>query len=194
MSRRGQGGRGDAARRGLTLIELLLSVTLFAMAMTAAVAVLGGGLRIWERARAESRSQDEALFALEAVARDLRNSSAFFGIPFAGDAEACTFALPVRAGAALPGVQRVTYRIDGTRRALLRSAVRFPSADAVHEDVVAEGVTAWRLQYRVPVDRTWAWIDKTEPATRPLAVRVAMRVGDPGSEEEVTCDVVLPVP
>lgn len=65
-------GRADS--RAFSLIELLVVVSILAVAIATVGACLGAGMRVWEVAQTYGRAENEALMALDQMSRDLRNA------------------------------------------------------------------------------------------------------------------------
>lgn len=66
-----QRGKGQS---GFTLLETLLSVTLFAIVMTSSFGVFSMGIQIWKRSQGRSVIERQAVLSLERMGRDIRNT------------------------------------------------------------------------------------------------------------------------
>ena len=61
-------------RRGFTLIEILLAVTLFAIVTSAAYGIFSLGIQIWKRTQGRSPVERKAILAVEKMGRDIRTT------------------------------------------------------------------------------------------------------------------------
>lgn len=69
--------------RGFTLIEILLTVTLFSMCSLAIYKIFSSGIKLWSYAQHAAVEEDVSIF-LDKIAEDLRNSFYYTGIYFNG--------------------------------------------------------------------------------------------------------------
>lgn len=67
-------GCGRAKTSAFSLIELLVVISILAVAIATVGACLGAGMRVWEVAQTYGRAENEALMALDQMSRDLRNA------------------------------------------------------------------------------------------------------------------------
>lgn len=79
------------SRRGFTMIEMIISLTLVALTMTVLVALFSGGMRVWQRSECGVRQEQSMLVAFEKMRRDLHQIQPFRLIPFKGSREAMEF-------------------------------------------------------------------------------------------------------
>lgn len=78
-------------KRGFTLIELIVSITIFALAGTAVLAVLTNGITAWRRGNKDRTYLRKIRLVTESMARDLRNTFKFSGIAFEGEEDSVIF-------------------------------------------------------------------------------------------------------
>lgn len=62
------------SRKGFTLIEMLLAVTLFAVVISSTVGLMSMGLQIWRRAKNASQGERKVILALEKMGQDVRGA------------------------------------------------------------------------------------------------------------------------
>lgn len=177
---------------GVTLVELLLVVTLFAGALAAVVGVLSAVIRVWETARAEDQGLRDVFLGLELLERDLRNAVPFHAVPPSGDARSLTVAARVidpTGGARRLGT--IAYGFDPGNGVLQRRAWTYPDAPPVAGEPVMQGLDRFRLSYRMahPTQPgVWEWVAALDPERgRPTAVRVEFAI----DEEDRSSDVVV---
>ena len=187
---------------GFTLVELLVSLFIFALLSAAGVALLSFSVRAQETAEIElGRIADlrrtGALLAgdlAQAAARPWRDENgesrpAFFGST--GEREGPILAF-VRRGAEnledapRPSVQRIEYRLAGDRLER-RSWTMIDGAPSRPESAMLDGVRRIRLRYR---DRSGEWRDRWDPTALTDLPRAVEMVVD-GDEAGATRMVFL---
>ena len=72
-------------RRGLTLVELLVAITLFSIASTLVYHVFAGGMRLSNRLQATLREDASTDLLFARAEKELRNAILLKDIPFRGD-------------------------------------------------------------------------------------------------------------
>lgn len=77
-------------RNGFTLIELILTSVLVALAGLASYHAFGQGILIWKKGQEQS-NQDKAVMAVERISRDFKNTFGFAPIDFNGEETAVSF-------------------------------------------------------------------------------------------------------
>lgn len=172
-----RGRRGD---EGLTLIELVVAMAIFALIAVMGLQALTGAMRTRDRLSQIDTDTAELGFALgllradlgavvpmlffapgapPASALDLEARGQVLGLSLAGQPD-----LPVGPG---PGLQRVEWRLDPAGGRLSRRAwpALYPADTGARspEVVVMTGVSGWSLRSHWP-DQGWvAGVDGTEP-------------------------------
>lgn len=188
------------ARRGFSLVELLVAAAIAALVLTALVAAFAGGIRVWERACSLGRKEQELGLALEELERDLRNAFTFRGIAFEGRETSLTFPglLQVSGPGGAPArrLGTIRYAEDRGRRSLTRARWLFPGRESpVVGETLVTGVVRLRFAYWGWMDSSgvaaWGpdWLDRTN---RPAAVRVELSVQRGGEQFETMRTIVLP--
>jgi prepilin-type N-terminal cleavage/methylation domain-containing protein len=186
---------------GFTLIELLVVAAILAVATAAVVGCLAAGIRVWEAASGFAADENEAMFALRTVQKDLMNAGPFYAVRVSGGpAELC---LPVEMGVAAEGggeqrrIGTVEYFADASRRGLFRRAWPFPGEEMPRRDAerVAAQVDGVALSYWGPAGdgRAAGWRDRWEnPTNLPSRVRVELLYRSGGATR--TFSRVFPLP
>lgn len=176
--RLGPASPGAGGRRGFTLIEALLAAALAVLLLGAVVAVMAGGLRVWERARAGSSPRLDVLLALEWLQRDLHSSTDARHIPFEGSDQ--RLRLPVIASVdpaspAAVSLLDVTYGPASGGRSVTRDWRLWPAGEPGGQ-VALDGIELLRFAYGEGGEN-WesTWKGRTN---RPAAVRVTARLKD----------------
>lgn len=78
-------------KKGFTLVELLVSITIFALAGVAVYTVLANGITVWRRGSKDRTYLRKVRLTTESMARDLRNTFKFSGIVFEGGEDFIVF-------------------------------------------------------------------------------------------------------
>lgn len=159
------------APRGLTLIELVAALAVFALVATLGLQALTGTLRLRDRLALLAAETAALAPGLALLRRDLGGLVPMLFHPPAGgsasalalDAGGRVLALSVSGQPDLPagrglGLARVEWRLDPARRQLLRRA--WPALDPAPgsrpppETVWLDGVTGWQVRSHWP-DQSW---------------------------------------
>jgi general secretion pathway protein J len=185
---------------GFTLVELLVSLTIFGMLSAAGVALLSFSVQAQEAASVELEKLGEVRrfgsimtsdFA-QAAPRISREPDGSFRPAFVGgtgQGETTTVSLVRRGwenldGANRSSLQKVEYRLRG--QALERVAYRFVDGAPPMEPVVlAEGVRSLRLRYR---DKEGAWRERWDPveiSELPRAVELILDTEQAGTVRQL---------
>ncbi len=147
------------AIQGLTLVEVLVTVTILAAIVTGVGASFFSGLKLWDRVRKVDFVRTEFLLDLGIIARELRQS---VDIPLIGcEGNAGSFSFPaVDRGA----VVKVTYALDPLSGNLTRHVQGF--ADIIAGREVSAGFATKALsadkvsfQYLSVDGETSSWVD-----------------------------------
>ena len=181
-----------SARRGVTLVELLVTTSLMAVVGGVMVAALAGGLRVSERAAAIGVQRPLMLVTLDGIRRDLQNARRFSLIKFHGAYDAMAFAAVGPMPGAAPDAQelgRLGYYLDERQHLLCRSFVPYRQIKRVDLkdrcQPVLEDVT--RLRFRFLGQGGWAerWEALQPPQVVKIDVAREVRRGEPLSESFV---------
>jgi prepilin-type N-terminal cleavage/methylation domain-containing protein len=173
-------------RRGFSLLELLLAVSLMALAGMAATAALGGGIRVWQRAQAFGTGPQAAAVAWSRLERDLHNVRRFGPLPFDGSGRRLTFASVQRASDepdAAAELGRLGYYHDEAQGLLCRTFVpyRLLSREGARARChpILEDVARVRFSYLDGDSGGWVggWEEDRPPRAVKLEVTVGRRAG-----------------
>jgi general secretion pathway protein J len=177
-------------RRGFTLLEVILAVSILAVIVLLATAALRVGLRAWEAGQRRADLQQESRALVELVSEALAGASAYRGrlglsperiVLFEGEPEEVRFvtsAPPLTLDAPTAPFHAVVLGRKG--QDTLRLVERLvPSEDPFAQEperVLSRSVTRFTLAYR---DEDGAWQerwDAREAGGLPTAVRVELAV------------------
>ncbi|MBI3020843.1 MAG: prepilin-type N-terminal cleavage/methylation domain-containing protein [Candidatus Omnitrophica bacterium] len=166
---------------GLTLVEILIVATLFAVIAGGIGASFLSGMRLWGRAHRQEATWSNALLTLEAMAKELRQTVPMPSIGFEGTHHTVSFP-------ALQGTRivKVAYLFNGHKRLWqrqdtdLKDLIEERLAPATHETVVlsADEVTLafWHFD---PDQQAYTWQETwSQEDGIPSAVRVTITIKD----------------
>ena len=211
-TRHGQAGATAGASfrdagSGFTLVELLVSVTLLAVVISAISSALYAGILVWERAGAYDARRIETMIALERFEEEVRSAFILYAVPFKGSDSEVRFAGYEAGSAAREGtlgwpICEVVYAYDSGSNTFQRSSRAFPFQkleDPVCEPVIS-GLKEVRLSYAdKPHDRSSrepVWRSSWKNTERlPAAVKITFEFDEDGrrySIERTICLAVLP--
>ena len=187
---------------GLTLVELLITTSLMVLVGGAIVAVLSGGLKVWQRARTYGTHEQAALIACAGLRRDLSNARRFSLTPFKGRYDAVEFPAAGRESAdpdAPQEIGRMGYFLDDQRHLLCRSFAPYRLTERVRLrdrcQVVLEGVQRVRFEYFGAQAQTGLsdWSGGWEVKELPVAIKASVVMKESGqSPTSHTFVVYLP--
>ena len=177
----------SASQGGFTLVELLVATSIMTLVGGVCVAVLAGGIGVWQRAMEYGTKDQASLIASERMRRDLQNVRRFAPIPPEGTSAQYTFAAVDRAEpGALAELGQLGYFLDLRERRLCRAFVPYRlmrrSRLRNHCQPVLDGVTRLAMSYFGAEgeggDARWSrsW-ESSEP---PAAVKVTVELDDDG--------------
>lgn len=186
------------ARRGFSLLELMVVIAIVGLVAGVVLAAFSGGIRVWESANALTRVEQEAYFGSENVRRDLANTFAFHDLGIAGEQSFVSFPGLVPAvdddGNESFRVGTIKYLHDNYEKQLYRLAWPYPEQeDNAFREVLASGVEAVFFQYLKPgadVEDGWTGSWQT-PTNFPAAVAVEMSFGYGGQALVVRREIPL---
>ena len=178
-----------------------MASALLLLVVAAIVAVLSGGLAVWERAGQEERWTSRAAWGLEILEKDFRNRMSLYAIPFEGRPDSVTFPLAApsaEAGDAGLQIVRVRYWYDPTRSEVIREAQAFPGdASGAESEAILTEVSYVSFCYLVCVDEqrgSYAWQNTVSGTSsqRVQGVKVELRAEEGGESEVVTRSILTP--
>jgi prepilin-type N-terminal cleavage/methylation domain-containing protein len=173
------------ARRGFTLLELLVAGALIAVAATVVAGAFAAGFRVWQRASQQGGGYEDAVIALELIQKDVRNTVPFRAIPFRGSESGVEIpsALPASGGDNVRPDQlgSISYEFSTTSRQFERVVRIFSISGGGPEgrDVLLSKIESVRFSYadRDPDGKgalTWFSVWPVGTNT-PVAVKVQLR-------------------
>jgi len=123
-------------RRSFTLVELLVSITIFALASVAVYSVLSNGITAWRRGNKDNTHLRKIRLVTEKMAKDLRNTFKISGIQFEGREDSVSFPVLILAEEDLSldddkihrQVGQVVYFYDKNTKAMKKSEKSFSKA------------------------------------------------------------------
>ena len=129
----------QGSRKGFTLVELLVVVSILGLVTGVVGASLAAGIRAWQMARTFGTVEAQALVGARILKRDVMNTFAFYAIPFKGSRREMTFPAIVdttpESENPSPRLGSVSYRYNRYERVLerqvtaLASEITAPSQD-----------------------------------------------------------------
>ena len=186
-------------RRGFTLVEMLITTSLMTLVAGVLMAVLSGGLRVWQRARDYGIGEQASLVAFDGMRRDFDNSRRFTLVPFKGEYDDVAFAF---AETAAPGsgdpaeIGRLAYFLDERRHLLCRSFVPYRLAGHIYPrdrcQAVLRDVRRLRFEYfgEPEPGHGAGWSQHWDAAALPLAVKVSAELQEAGQRTAARSFVV----
>ncbi len=172
------------ARRGFTLLELLVAGALIAVAATVVAGAFAAGFRVWQRASQQGGPYEEAVIALELIQKDVRNSQPFRLVPFRGTESGLEIPSVVTA----PGrdsqasqMGSIRYEFSATSRELVRVTRLFsvPQGESEVREALLSKVESVRFSYadRGPDGKgALSWSGAWPAGTNiPVAVKVQVK-------------------
>ncbi|MFQ5850845.1 MAG: prepilin-type N-terminal cleavage/methylation domain-containing protein [Candidatus Binatia bacterium] len=186
--------RDPQSRKGFTLIELMVAMTLLALMM----AILYGAFYLGHRAAEKTQARFEASQTLRSVKGFLRGyiGSAYPyrlslrdpAVLFAGERERLTFVSALSMGLGGRGMSKISVSWDGegSEASLVTLEEEIPVQGAGYRNtmVLWRGVTDLRLEYLDPRGEQEEWVGEWDGESRktlPRAVRMKLR-DDRGEE------------
>ncbi|MBN3038729.1 MAG: prepilin-type N-terminal cleavage/methylation domain-containing protein [Candidatus Omnitrophica bacterium] len=119
---------------GFTLVELIISVTIFSVAATAIYSVFSNGVAAWRRGNSNKKYARNIRITSEKMARDLRNTFEFNDIPFDAESDFMMFPGLILARTEKKGkeevkdyyqVGKITYFYNQNKKALCKEERSF---------------------------------------------------------------------
>jgi prepilin-type N-terminal cleavage/methylation domain-containing protein len=190
-------------RKGLTLIELLLTVSLVSVIGMTLYSSLASGINVARRITRPASDEDLAIF-FEKISREVANSFPYSEIPFQGDELQFSFPTLIRSEKPIEfdsTVGRVTYLYESSSNRLSR---RQENVSQVHEEEesksgpVLRDVTSLSFQYFVLDSSTkeylWSeeWDSVEQDGKLPLAVQMTLEYSDEGKKRELVRTIPIP--
>ncbi len=164
-------------QRSFTLLELLITVTIFAVVTVAIYATFNSGMTVWRRAKDSEAQQRAFILKMEKLNRELRQAFLFNDVAFSGTGIKLQLASVIDSE-----IYRVIYSYDADKKALYRSQDKL--ADILAKGKLqlepqfssfAEGLDNFSFAYLIYdlQQKAYVWKkDWQQQPTLPLAVKV----------------------
>ena len=186
LSPKGRGNKTGACdfRYGFTLLELLVTGALIAVAATVVAGAFAAGFRVWQRASQQGGGYEDAMIALELIQKDIRNTEPFRLIPFKGsdsDIEIPSIIAGLGPNGAQnqPGSIRYVFSATSRRLERVKKTVIVPGGELESREQVMDNVESVRFSYadcgpdgKSAVTWSSVWLPGTNT---PAAVKVQLR-------------------
>ncbi len=189
----------------VTLIELLVALSVAGIISLAVMAVLGSGLKTYERIQSYGNVQTEVLLALEVMEKNIRNTFYFSGINFIGTSQSIEFAGIVESvneeGNVKEGVGKISYYFDKSLGNLVAENRGYALATS-EEFVVADSsetlafIESFKLTYYYlnPETEKYGWKDSWDDKEEMIPKGVKMEVGFKDGQENVEVERIILIP
>jgi prepilin-type N-terminal cleavage/methylation domain-containing protein len=181
-------GRGQ---QGFTLIELMVSLTIFSVVALAIYSAFASGVGAWRSAREFSSTYQTARLVLDDMARELTNALTLSGSDFVGEAQRLSFLTvrrppDVNGRPADPRITRVTYEVRRDRASATYSLARVEATQAdgspgEETELVVSPISRLEFLYTHKDDRGQIvpWKDAWQVSDAlPLGVKIILVVGE----------------
>ena len=188
-----------ADRRGFSMVELLLVLSLAPIVFFAVYSNFSAGVKMWQRLQISTPEEDQAIFRLK-TQRDFQNALHYESLPFQGDDSEAVFMACI----ALPGpggdraIGQVHYFYDDSHKTIVREICDFSQLyrDAQGQvTVMQSNVGSFSMLYlsKDPLSAEPDWKDSFKPGKPgelPLAVRITY--SESGRTENFEQTYVIP--
>ena len=197
--------------RGLTLVEMLVTMSLLVLITATVSATFSGGMRVWERLRGGPRDQWTQV-AFAQVRHDLLNLRRFAPVAFKGAYDEFSFPALVTAApdeearhlaesaGPAPELGRVGYFFDSGRKQLCRAQHpyrllrRARLRDACSPVIMDVERVRFSYYAQERLTKGYAWVNRWSSEEPPLAVKLEIGWRDPVTRQSMTEALVFPVP
>jgi len=186
---------------GFTLLEVLITATLFVVVGMAVYATINNGIKIWHRLNKTYIEEDINIFFQKASA-DLRNSFIYKGIDFSGREDSLRFATLVTSVSSIPGLRtgpgEVIYYFNPKERKVIKEKRNLSDIYKQRRGFTQEllkDVESFRLEYYYYdcLSKEFFWIDEWAEEYLPLAVRIHLELIHEESPYEFTKTINVPL-
>ncbi|MFH1856003.1 MAG: prepilin-type N-terminal cleavage/methylation domain-containing protein [Candidatus Omnitrophota bacterium] len=174
--------------KGFTLLELLIAMSIAAVAAVTALTLFSKGIDIWQTARFKSPAKYNAVLFLEDVDKELKNSINFSEIEFEGETRQINFPAIVKQykdeyTQVLEIVGWVKYSFDKDKKSIYKSKSAYPQC--LDENLftavkVLDSVESISFEYAfLNAENKLEWTSACEGASaggNPKAVRIKVKV------------------
>ena len=164
----------------MTLLEVLITASLFVVVGLAVFSAVNNGIKIWQRLSKTYVEEDVNIF-LEKISTDLRNSFKYKNIDFVGNEENVKFATLVASRSDLPGLKKgpgqVVYSFNPKEKKITKQEMSLHNIYRETSNVPREllkDIENFSLGYYYydNLSKEYFWTDEWLKDYLPLAVRV----------------------
>ncbi|MDP8230507.1 MAG: prepilin-type N-terminal cleavage/methylation domain-containing protein [Candidatus Gorgyraea atricola] len=159
-------------KKGFTLIELIISVTIFSIVIVSVYGVFYMGLKTWRRAQGE-KSLQEIRMAFLKMEKELKNTFFFSDTKFKGTSKDMSFPLVVS-----DKVYTITYSVNENEDSGLSQILRTKDEE---EKEISPPMKSIKFQYAAMAEDI-EWKDNWNEDDLPSGIRISL-------EDEETCPV-----
>ena len=183
---------------GMTLIELLGTMTILSVISTAIYASLNSGLKIWKRTNQPMAHEDLDIF-FDRFGHDLRNYTRFTNIPFTGTPERMEFPTIVNNPRWVGDVVgRISYVYNPQAKILTRVQQDFSQIYSGEESSKAQpipdlGSVKFRYYVYNKETKEYSWHEDFLEGDFPTAVRIELELGNGPQTQSFTRTVSIPI-
>lgn len=190
------GENRESAKKGFTLTELLIAVTIFAVVNLAVYSTFNSGMSIWRRIEKSNRKGLTNLMRIEKINRELRQMPVLNAvIPFSGTKNTLSFPAVIASQ-----INNVSYVFDADKKMLYRAVDKSEDIlNAVKDGETLEprfasylnGVNELSFSYfYFDLQKvSYQWKEDWQEAGLPIAVKLNIAIGD----ETYTSTIFIPV-
>lgn len=187
---------------GLTMIELLVSISILTVLLAAILMTLYSGLLVWERASGYDMKRMETMLALESLEKEVRNTFPFHAIEFKGSPSGMKFAGVINVTTDGVRIQRfceIKYDFDPTAHTFRRQSRIYPFGLSGGDESLAvlSGVDVVKVSYASTPEKDRslaAWLETWDNGGKlPAAVRIEFEFHGTGTPARMIRTIRLPV-
>lgn len=194
----------DIWKKGFTLVEMLIALTILAMIVTSTFTIFRSASRSWQKGERRSERYHSARVAIGKMSTEISQaviSEKGLG-KFIGDKEEISFVSFVSTASGIFELTEVEYWIDADRRLLMRNEDTEPDYNFSthdHSDILVGNISELEFSYYDGEDWIDSWdsdADKEdenyqgEKGILPKAVKIRIKVEDKRGKESEMFEIV----
>ncbi len=172
-------------RKGFSLIELLIALTIIPVIAVVLYGNLSSGLKIWTKLNYGLEDEDRAIF-IHKISRDCLQAFKYANIEFLGEKQQLQFASQINAREVFGGdrgIGQIAYSYDASKKQILRvekDVGQLFKNKLGKKSILLANVEKFSINYfyQDPATKQYLWVDEwPDPATLPVAVRFYWETG-----------------